>query len=718
MSSGLDLSQFYETFFDEADELLAQMEQLLLELDVGAPDIEQLNAIFRAAHSIKGGAATFGCFNQLAGTTHLLENLLDAIRRGEMALRTDMIDIFLETKDVLKSQLDAYRASEEPDDAVFERICAVLRQLALEHKDPAAAAAPAPAAPAPAAAPVAAPAPAPVQQAPAPAAPVEAAAPAAATSEQAGGLPLRVRITKVSDKDAASLLEEMGNLGTVKASERANGVLTVWVDSTCTPEDIEAVCCFIVDGDQLNIAREAVPASGDAAPVAAEAAPAAPVAAPAAAPAAPEAPAAEVAAAADAGAPAARAAARPAASAAAHTDKESTSIRVGVEKVDQVINLVGELVITQAMLAQTASTLDPVLHDRLLNGMEQLERNARDLQEAVMSIRMMPMDYVFSRFPRLVRDIAGKMGKQIELQTYGRATELDKSLIERIIDPLTHLVRNSLDHGIETPEKRIAAGKDPVGQLVLSAQHNGGNIVIEVSDDGGGLNREKILKKAMAQGLAVNENSPDDEIWQLIFAPGFSTAEKVTDISGRGVGMDVVRRNIQDMGGHVQLSCEPGNGTTTRIVLPLTLAILDGMSVRVGEETFILPLNHVTESLQPTNDQIYSVAGNERVMHVRGEYLPLVEMHRVFSVGEAQTDPTQAIAVIMQAEDRRFALLVDHLIGQHQVVVKNLESNYRKVPGISAATILGDGSVALIVDVFALARANRERWSQPEAVLN
>lgn len=720
MSSGLDLSQFYETFFDEADELLAQMEQLLLELDVGAPDIEQLNAIFRAAHSIKGGAATFGCFNQLAGTTHLLENLLDAIRRGEMALRTDMIDIFLETKDVLKSQLDAYRASEEPDDAVFERICAVLRQLALEHKDPAAAAA---GAPAPAAAPVAAPAPAapapaPVQQAPAPVAPVEPAAPAADAGEQ-GGLPLRVRITKVSDKDAESLLEEMGNLGTVKASERANGVLTVWVDSTCTPEDIEAVCCFIVDGDQLNIAREAAPASGDAAPVAAEAAPAAAVAqaAPAAAPAAPEAPAAEPVAAAEAGAPAARAA-RPAAATAAHADKESTSIRVGVEKVDQVINLVGELVITQAMLAQTASTLDPVLHDRLLNGMEQLERNARDLQEAVMSIRMMPMDYVFSRFPRLVRDIAGKMGKQIELQTYGRATELDKSLIERIIDPLTHLVRNSLDHGIETPEKRIAAGKDPVGQLVLSAQHNGGNIVIEVSDDGGGLSREKILKKAMAQGLAVNENSPDDEIWQLIFAPGFSTAEKVTDISGRGVGMDVVRRNIQDMGGHVQLSCEPGHGTTTRIVLPLTLAILDGMSVRVGEETFILPLNHVTESLQPTNDQIYSVAGNERVMHVRGEYLPLVEMHRVFSVGEAQTDPTQAIAVIMQAEDRRFALLVDHLIGQHQVVVKNLESNYRKVPGISAATILGDGSVALIVDVFALARANRERWSQPEAVLN
>ncbi|MGE8691386.1 MAG: chemotaxis protein CheA [Achromobacter sp.] len=710
MSSGLDLSQFYETFFDEADELLAQMEQLLLELDVGAPDIEQLNAIFRAAHSIKGGAATFGCFTQLAGTTHLLENLLDAIRRGEMALRTDMIDIFLETKDVLKSQLDAYRASEEPDEAVFERICAVLRQLALEHKDPAAAAS-APA-PAPVPAPAPAPAPAPVAAAPAPEPPQSAApqpAPEAAPAEE-GSVPLRVRITKVSDKDAASLLEEMGNVGTVTASERAGGALTVWMDSTCTPDDIEAVCCFIVDGDQLSIAREAAPSA--AAPAVA---PEPAAQAPAAAPAAPAPAVAESAAAAEAITQAARAA-RPAAP--AHVDKESTSIRVGVEKVDQVINLVGELVITQAMLAQTASTLDPVLHDRLLNGMEQLERNARDLQEAVMSIRMMPMDYVFSRFPRLVRDIASKMGKQIELQTYGRATELDKSLIERIIDPLTHLVRNSLDHGIETPEKRIASGKDPVGQLVLSAQHNGGNIVIEVSDDGAGLNREKILKKAISQGLAVNENSPDDEIWQLIFAPGFSTAEKVTDISGRGVGMDVVRRNIQDMGGHVQLSCEPGNGTTTRIVLPLTLAILDGMSVRVGEETFILPLNHVTESLQPTNDQIYSVAGNERVMHVRGEYLPLVEMHRVFSVGGAQTDPTQAIAVIMQAEDRRFALLVDHLIGQHQVVVKNLESNYRKVPGISAATILGDGSVALIVDVFALARANRERWSQPEAILN
>jgi len=691
MSPGLDLSQFYETFFDEADELLAEMEQQLLALDAGRPDVEQLNAIFRAAHSIKGGAATFGCFEKLAGTTHLLENLLDAIRRGEMALRAGMIDLFLETKDVLKGQLDAYRAGAEPDADACDRICAMLRQLALEERG--AADVPLEAVPTEAAQ-IAAPVPA-SALAPEPAGPL-------AGEGAAGVQTLCVRIAGASPRDGQSLLEEMGHLGRVLHTESGEGMLAVWLETSCAPGDIQAVCGFIVDDDQISISREAPPAAGQSPSVAQASAPDAAQSAGASAPAV----------------PAVRGESRTARPASAERDRESTSIRVGVEKVDQIINLVGELVITQAMLAQTASTLDPVLHDRLLNGMEQLERNARDLQEAVMSVRMMPMDYVFSRFPRVVRDIAAKMGKQIELQTYGRATELDKSLIERIIDPLTHLVRNSLDHGIETPEKRLAAGKEPVGQLVLSAQHNGGNIVIEVSDDGAGLDRDKILRKAAQQGIPVGENASDEEVWQLIFAPGFSTAEQVTDISGRGVGMDVVRRNIQDMGGHVQLSSRPGAGTITRIVLPLTLAILDGMSVRVGAETFILPLNHVTESLQPSLQQIHSVAGNERVMHVRGEYLPLVELHKVFSVDGAQTDPTQSIAVIMQAEERRFALMVDHLVGQHQVVVKNLESNYRKVPGISAATILGDGSVALIVDVFALARASREKWQQAESILN
>ncbi len=677
MSDGLDLRQFYQTFFEEADELLAEMEQLLLELDATAPDSEQLNAIFRAAHSIKGGAATFG-FVALTETTHLLENLLDGIRRGEMALRADMIDIFLETKDVLNGQLETYRNDTEPAPETYARICAALKELAQEQQGGV---------------------PAPV--APVAAAPAPAAAPAAPSAP--GGGAMKITLTGVAAKDQPAILEEIGNLGHITGQLEKDNVITVWLDTTCSPDDIIAVCCFIIDVDQIDITRgsgDAPPASPVAAVAPAAAVPVAAAPAPVPVPAAPR--------------PAAAAPASPAAPA----EKEAGSIRVGVEKVDQVINLVGELVITQAMLAQTASTLDPVLHDRLLNGMEQLERNARDLQEAVMAIRMMPMDYVFSRFPRLVRDLAGKLGKKVELVTVGRATELDKSLIERIIDPLTHLVRNSLDHGIETPDIRLANGKDAEGQLVLSAQHSGGNIVIEVADDGAGLNRERILAKALSQKIPVSDNVSDDEIWQLIFAPGFSTASEVTDLSGRGVGMDVVKRNIQSMGGHVQLSSRSGAGTTTRIVLPLTLAILDGMSVRVGEEVFILPLNHVTESLQPKPEQIHTVAGDERVMHVRGEYLPLVEMHRVFGVEGAQTDPMQAIAVIMQAEDRRFALLVDHLVGQHQVVVKNLEANYRKVPGVSAATILGDGSVALIIDVFALARSNRERWAQTESFSN
>ena len=362
------------------------------------------------------------------------------------------------------------------------------------------------------------------------------------------------------------------------------------------------------------------------------------------------------------------------------------------------------------MLAQRSNELDPVTHGDLITSMGQLQRNARDLQESVMSIRMMPMEYVFSRFPRLVRDLASKLGKQIDLTQIGSSTELDKSLIERIIDPLTHLVRNSLDHGIESPENRIAAGKSPVGNLTLSAEHQGGNICIEVIDDGAGLNRERILAKAMSQGMAVNENMTDEEVGMLIFAPGFSTAEQVTDVSGRGVGMDVVKRNIQEMGGHVEIKSKQGSGTTIRILLPLTLAILDGMSVKaVAGEVFILPLNAVMESLQPSDEDLHPLAGGERVLEVRGEYLPLVELWKVFEVDGAKTEATQGIVVILQSAGRRYALLVDQLIGQHQVVVKNLESNYRKVPGISAATILGDGSVALIVDVSALQGLNREQ---------
>ncbi|MDN7562651.1 chemotaxis protein CheA [Burkholderia orbicola] len=738
----LDITQFYQTFFDEADELLAQMEQLLLNLDVDAPDPEDLAAIFRAAHSIKGGAATFG-FSALTDTTHILESLLDRARNHELTLTKEMIDAFLETKDVLSDQLVDYRASAEPDAAAAATICAKLERLKAESGAgaPAAAAEPAPAAPV---APVAAVAPAVEPAAAGDRAPdhvVEQAVAAAhpAADADAGGPHLKITLVGVDAKDQALLTEELGNLGRIVGREETGADLSLWVESDVPSDDIVAVCCFVIDESQIRVAHGTAPAA-QAAPAAAQGA-AAEAAEPAAAaqparvevfappPAAPQpaapAPAEPAAAAqqpqpqpqqhaqpqpAEHATPAAAAhhddkRARPAAAAAAGA--EGSSIRVGVEKVDQLINLVGELVITQAMLAETATAFDPALHDRLFNGMAQLERNARDLQEAVMSIRMMPMDYVFSRFPRLVRDLAGKLGKQVELVTFGQATELDKSLIERIIDPLTHLVRNSLDHGIETVDKRVAAGKDAVGQLVLSAAHHGGNIVIEVSDDGAGLNRERILAKAAKQGMQISENISDDEVWQLIFAPGFSTAETVTDVSGRGVGMDVVKRNIQSMGGHVEISSQAGRGTTTRIVLPLTLAILDGMSVKVGSEIFILPLNFVMESLQPSNDDIYTVGNGERVVRVRGEYLPLVALHEVFSVEDARTDPTQGIVTIMETEGRRFAMLIDELVGQQQVVVKNLETNYRKVHGISAATILGDGSVALIVDVAALNRETR-----------
>ncbi|HGG8780758.1 TPA: chemotaxis protein CheA [Enterobacter hormaechei subsp. hoffmannii] len=660
----MDITDFYQTFFDEADELLADMEQHLLDLVPEAPDSEQLNAIFRAAHSIKGGAGTFG-FTILQETTHLMENLLDEARRGEMQLNTDIINLFLETKDIMQEQLDAYKSSAEPDAASFEYICNALRQLALEAKGEASA----PVVPA------------------AKLSVVDAAAkPDSAPDAPAGKL--RVVLSRLKENEVNLLEEELGNLATLSNVVKGKDSLAATLDGGIGQDDIVAVLCFVIEADQIAFETEAaaveVPAPAEIAPAVVAAAPALK--------AVPK----ETAAPARGEKPAAR-------------SSESTSIRVAVEKVDQLINLVGELVITQSMLAQRSNELDPVTHGDLITSMGQLQRNARDLQESVMSIRMMPMEYVFSRFPRLVRDLASKLNKQIELTLMGSSTELDKSLIERIIDPLTHLVRNSLDHGIELPENRVAAGKSPVGNLVLSAEHQGGNICIEVTDDGAGLNRERILAKAISQGMAVNENMTDEEVGMLIFAPGFSTAEQVTDVSGRGVGMDVVKRNIQEMGGHVEIQSKQGTGTTIRILLPLTLAILDGMSVKVADEVFILPLNAVMESLQPREKDLHPLAGGERVLEVRGEYLPLVELWKVFEVDGAKTEATQGIVVILQSAGRRYALLVDQLIGQHQVVVKNLESNYRKVPGISAATILGDGSVALIVDVSALQGLNREQ---------
>ena len=373
-----------------------------------------------------------------------------------------------------------------------------------------------------------------------------------------------------------------------------------------------------------------------------------------------------------------------------------------MEKVDQLINLVGELVITQAMIEQRINALDPVHHEGLINSVGQLTRNTRDLQEAVMSIRMMPMDFVFSRFPRMVRDLATKLGKKVDLVTIGATTELDKGLIERIVDPLTHLVRNSVDHGIEMPDKRKAAGKSDIGKLTLSAAHKGGSIVIEVTDDGGGLNRERILAKAQSNGLAVSENMPDSEVYQLIFAPGFSTAEVVTDVSGRGVGMDVVKKNITAMNGSIEIRSAEGFGTTIAISLPLTLAILDGMSVSLGSSIYVIPLNLIVETLQPREEDIKTVTGEGRMVHVRGEYLPVISLHSLFNQETNITDPTQGVLVLIEAEGKKAALFVDALVGQQQVVIKSLETNFKKIQGVSGATIMGDGSVALILDVPAL----------------
>ncbi|HZW12219.1 MAG TPA: chemotaxis protein CheA [Noviherbaspirillum sp.] len=722
----IDMSQFFQVFFDETEELLAEMEKLLLAIDVSSPDPEDLNAIFRAAHSIKGGAGTFG-LTDLTEVTHVLESLLDKIRKGEMALSSEHVDAFLVAKDVLKMQLDGHRLNTPVDlDAVSNA------RMMLEALSSGATPQPTP---------VASLDVKPQAQDHAPAAD--------------GARRFHIELPKLVERDVEALMAELGLLGQISKTPLDDGRVAFDLTGDTNVDDIIAICSFIVDTKDLKIVEQAAPRAMSAAEAkaaqenaqgygffdgfvpngqtetekaAAEKAAqenaqgygffdnfetpamrAAKEAGANPAPAQAPAPAAAVSAQDDSNGAAAekKAASRREAEKVAH-NSETTSIRVGIEKVDQLINLVGELVITQAMIEQRTSTLDPMLHERLLNSVSQLTRNTRDLQEAVMSIRMMPMDYVFSRFPRMVRDLAGKLGKRIEFITHGAATELDKGLIERIVDPLTHLVRNSIDHGIEMPEVRKAAGKSEVGKLSLSAAHQGGNIVIEVTDDGGGLNREKILAKAKSQGLPVTDTMPDADVWQLIFAPGFSTAEIVTDVSGRGVGMDVVKRNISAMGGVVDIRSAKGFGTTISISLPLTLAILDGMSIKVGEEIYILPLGYVVESLQPASEDVKEITGQGRVIKVRGDYLPLIPLYQMFGIQPRFTDPSQGIVVILESDGRKAALFVDDLVGQQQVVVKNLESNYRKVAGISGATILGDGGVSLIIDVAALLRSSRQ----------
>jgi two-component system chemotaxis sensor kinase CheA len=709
IAAGIDLSQFYQVFFEEAGENLESMEQMLLNVDIESADDEALNAIFRCAHSVKGGAATFG-FNDVAELTHQMETLLDKLRRHELKPTTAMVDALLQSGDALKAQLARHQGNgADPIDTT--ELLFTIRSLCDGGS------------PAPAAAPVAAkPVAPPVATSAASAAPAATPAAPAKPGVRALELTLGPLPNLALAENVLELFKEITDLGTIEpldGGKAEEGFRRFKVLTASSDNDLIDLFGFHVAREQIQLVpltdgygfHEGAP--GAPAPEAAadkdpgygffDHAPGAPTA-----PATP-APNAIVAAAPSA---AATPPAVPAKATAPKADKatgtaENSTLRVSVEKVDQLINLVGELVITQAMLAQNSKGIDTALHQQLASGLADLERNTRDLQEAVMSIRMIPMSLVFNRFPRMLRDLASKLGKKVELVQVGEATELDKGLVEKITDPLTHLVRNSCDHGIESPAERLAKGKPEHGTITLIASHAGGSIVIEVRDDGKGLNRAKLLAKARERGLDAPDSLSDQEVYGLIFAPGFSTAEQVTDVSGRGVGMDVVKKNITALGGTVEIDSAEGYGMTVRVRLPLTLAIMDGMSVGVGEECYILPLGSVVESFQVRDGMIKTIGGSGRVVEVRDEYMPVIDLERVFDVPRFDFEHQSNIMVVVEAEGGRVAVLVDELLGQQQVVVKNLESNYRKVEDVSGATIMGDGRVALILDVGALVRKSR-----------
>ncbi|MGZ8201964.1 MAG: chemotaxis protein CheW [Burkholderiales bacterium] len=671
-----NLSEFYPVFFDESEEHLAAMERLLLGLDSSCASNDELNAIFRAAHSIKGSSSMFG-FNDIADLTHELETLLDRLRKHEIALDPEMVETFLQTRDVIKAQLEYRRRGDEaPPEAAVAAI-ARLRALGTPAAHPVAAAAP--------------------------------------NASPAQVLEIVLTPALSEYQYVETLIDALSGMGEVRSVARPadtdsdGGMWRIGLATENTVEKLQELCEFVLSPAAYSI-EEAAKSDVPQSPEPPQAASAGQDEAYGLLDGAPGHPANMESEnigrrSTDDPALATGRSGRRASDKVVSPQSEMSSIRVGVDKVDKLINLVGELVITQAMLLQSGRDLDPVLHNKLLDGLSQLDRNTRDLQEAVMSIRMMPMSFAFSRYPRLVHDLAAKLGKRVELKTEGEATELDKGVIERLADPLTHLVRNSIDHGIELPEARSAAGKPPHGTLTLSAFQQGGSVFVRIEDDGAGLNRDRILAKARERGMAVSDQMSDAEVWELIYQPGFSTAAVVTDISGRGVGMDVVARNIKALGGWVEIESAWGKGTRVTVRLPLTLAILDGLSVAVGDELYILPLACIVESLQPVAEDMNTIGGRGRTVRVRGEYVPVLALHEIFGVHAQVAD--NGIVVIIEADGRKTALLVDALVGQQQVVIKSLESNYRKVPGVSGATILGDGRVALILDPVALADAAR-----------
>ncbi len=682
----IDIEQFHGVFFDESDEHLDDMEQLLMSLDVESPDPEELNSIFRAAHSIKGGSGIFG-FDALMNLTHVMENLLDKARNNELSVTADIVNVLLETLDVLKDTLNAYRdETPVPEDSIAERIKILNGVINGQSTDA-----------------------------------------ASGDGDDASEVSVNAQNESAQD-DSFGFFDDEPNSAIEAADdsfgffddEPVNEVLshgdntksenndddgfgffddeisnnTVGAQTATTKAEtaeVEQGFGFFEDAPSAtNINTSLEIASSNNAQSASTQLNTATTSNNDKAPTSGVAP------------TTTQAKTPPKPPAKKSTARESASIRVDTTKIDAMVNLVGELVITQSMLSMIGQDVEGQVGERLQLAIDELQRNTREIQESVMSMRMLPLTATFNRFPRLVRDLAGKLGKQVELVLQGGSTEIDKSLIEKIVDPLTHLVRNSIDHGIEMPDKRVAAGKPEKGTVILSAEQKGGSIIISIIDDGGGLHRDKILDKARSNGLTVSDDMPDSEVWQLIFQPGFSTAEAITDVSGRGVGMDVVRRNIESIGGRIDIESSAGEGSAFFIHLPLTLAIVDGMCVSVGKQIFVIPLLNIIESFQPTKQQLKTL-GNDTVLYIRDQYWPLVPLYDFMEVEDAALSPTEGIVVLLESSKKRFGVLVDALVGQQQVVIKSLEEHYRKVAGIAGATIMGDGKVALIIDADSIA---------------
>ena len=662
---GIDISQFRETYFEESFEGLEIMERGLLELGQGEADPELVNEVFRAAHSIKGGAGTYG-FEDVGQLTHVLETLLDCYRNGDLEVQQEALDAMLAAVDCVREMFDAAREDRNERPATFEEIIVSLEAMlggSVDAEGPA------------------------------------AAKPASGSSAASDGV--RVTFTPQqclfeTGNDPLRLFRCVADLGELDVQVQ-DDKLPRWSDfdpETCyvswqlevhgdvAEQPVLEVFDWVTDvaeitAEPLTLAVE--PESG-AAPTPAADEPST---------AAPE----------KAAAPASR-----------KGGADAGSIRVNIDKVDSLINMVGELVITQSMLSQVGQSFDESAITRLRDGLVQLERNTRELQESVMRIRMVPMSFVFGRIPRVLHDVAGKLGKRVRLDVSGEQTELDKTVLERIYDPLVHIVRNSLDHGLETPDERAQTGKPEVGCISLHAYHHGGNIVIEVSDDGRGLDVEKIRKKCVERGLlSEGETLLPEQAAEMVMHPGFSTADEVTEVSGRGVGMDVVKANVDELGGSIAIESEHGKGTTITIRLPLTLAILDGQTVCVGEEKYILPLNSIVETIQVGAGDVSLLARGAEVFRLRDEYMRVLRLAELFGIEGARREITDGLLVVVESGREKIGLFVDELLAQQQIVIKSLETNYSRVEGVSGATILGDGRVALILDVAGLIRIAMSR---------